>query len=92
MSESLILLALVAGAWILYKQKKCTKDSGEVSLDNLRMGIANGWYTVMLFAGDNDKYFAIISGKDTNGQDEQTTKEISYATYAALKADGVPEV
>ena len=91
MRDLLLLAALGFGAYWLYKHKAC-KSSDEISLENLRMGIANGWYEVKLFAGENGKYFAIISGQDTDGNDIQTTKDISQATYEALKADGVPEV
>lgn len=92
MKKYLLIAAVAAGAWWLWK-KKCTgKSSDEMSLENLRMGIANEWYSVKLFAGDNSQYFAILTGKDTDGETKETTKQISFATYEALKADGVPEV
>ena len=92
MRDLLLLAALGFGAYWLWKKKCTSKSSDEISLENLRMGIANGWYEVKLFAGENGKYFAILTGQDTDGNDIQTTKDISLATYEALKADGVPEV
>ena len=95
MRDLLLLAALGFGAYWLYKHK-CTKSSDEMSLDNLRMGIANGWYDVKLMAGKdkngNPVYNAILNGQDTEGNPVQDIKDISQATYEALKADGVPEV
>ena len=95
MSDLLLLAALAGGAYWLWAKKNC-KSSDEISLENLRMGIANGWYDVKLMAGTdkngNPVYNAILTGQDTDGNDIQTIKDISKATYEALKADGVPEV
>ena len=95
MRDLLLLAALGLGAYWLYKHK-CTKSSDEMSLDNLRMGIANGWYDVKLMAGKDENgnpvYNAILNGQDTEGNPVQDIKDISQATYEALKADGVPEV
>ena len=95
MRDLLLLAALGFGAYWLYKHK-CTKSSDEMSLDNLRMGIANGWYDVKLMAGKDENgnpvYNAILNGQDTEGNPVQDIKDISQATYEALKADGVPEV
>lgn len=84
MIDLLLLAALGFGAYWLWK-KKCTgKSSDEMSLDNLRKGIANGSYDVYLWTNGSGKYFAIITDTES--------RAISQATYEALKADGVPEV
>ncbi len=91
MKTTTVLIALAAGfAAVKLFGKKC-KNTDEISLENLRMGIANQWYSVSLFAGSKGKYFAILIGKDTDGVELQTTKEISKETFDALKADGVPQ-
>ena len=94
MKKLLLTLALIGGA-IWWCKTKC-KSGDTISLENLRMGIANGWYEVKLMAGQdkngNPVYNAILNGQDTEGNPVQDIKDISQATYEALKADGVPEV
>lgn len=96
MKNLLLLTALGVGAWWLYEKSKSCKSSDEISLENLRIGIANGWYEVKLMAGKDENgnpvYNAILNGQDTEGNPVQDIKDISQATYEALKADGVPEV
>lgn len=90
MKKLLLTLALIGGAIWWCKTKCSSRDT--ISLENLRMGIVNGWYEVQLFVGSNGKYYAILTGKDTHGNYIQTNRFISLETYETLKAQGVPEV
>lgn len=63
-----------------------------VSLDNIRKGVARGWYKA-------DAVFYVfgtpsvrLSGKDTTGTMYSDVYPITQATYDALVADGIPTV
>ena len=85
-----IILALAAG-FAAVKLFCKRKDTGEISLANIRRGIKNGWYSAQLLDMD-DKYYVQLSGKRTDGSEEQGVYEISKATFDALKTDGVPQL
>lgn len=83
-----IILAIAAGVALWWK---CRKNSGEISLANIRRGIKNGWYSAQLLDMDG-KYYVQLTGKNTKGETEQGVYDISKATFDALKADGVEQL
>ena len=87
-----LLLALAAG-FAAVKLFCKRKDTGEISLENIRKGIANGWYTAQVYSAELDNgeshFYVVLTGKDTNGNEEQSTNEITYDTFRALLDDGV---
>ena len=94
MKKLLLTLELIGGA-IWWCKTKCS--SGDtISLENIRRGIAEGWYTVKICSAPNQsgvvEYYAILTGKNTDGGAEETVQTITASIYEALKADGVPEV
>jgi len=84
-----IILAL-AGIFAAVKVI-CKKDTGEISLANIRRGIKNGWYSAQLMDMDG-KYYVQLSGKRTDGSEKHGVYEISKATFDALKTDGVEQL
>lgn len=63
----------------------------EVALDNLKRGIANGWYTAQLTMV-NGKQAVRLSGKLINGKQYSDVYPITAEVAAELKQMGVPTV
>lgn len=62
-----------------------------VALDNLKRGIANGWYTAQLTMV-NGRQAVRLSGKLTNGKQYSDVYPITPEVAAELKQMGVPTV
>lgn len=62
-----------------------------VALDNLKRGIANGWYQAQLTTVDG-KPAVRLSGKLTNGKQYSDVYPITPEVAAELKQMGVPTV
>lgn len=89
-----IWLALGAAfAWkLLSKQKSVGKMSDLApTLENLKRGIANGWYTAQLTTVGG-KPAVRLSGKLTNGKQYSDVYPITPKVAAELKQMGVPTV
>lgn len=61
------------------------------TLDNLKRGIANGWYTAQLTMV-NGKQAVRLSGKLTNGKQYSDVYPITPEVAAELRKMGVPTV
>lgn len=89
------LIASIAVEGLLFianKQKGVGKMSdAPVSLDNLKRGIANGWYQAQLTMV-NGQQAVRLSGKLTNGQQYSDVYPITPEVAAELKQMGVPTV
>ena len=90
------LIASIAVAigllFIANKQKGVGKmTDAQVSLDNLKRGIANGWYQAQLTTVDG-KPAVRLSGKLTNGKPYSDVYPITVEVQAELKQMGVPTV
>ena len=66
-------------------------DDAPVALDNLKRGIANGWYTAELVMVDGQQAVR-LSGKLTNGKQYSDVYPITEEVAAELKKMGVPTV
>lgn len=93
-TKYLPIALIAAGTYLLHKR---TGVSGcrvgamtdtPVSLDNIRKGIARGWYTAQLTTA-NGHLAVRLSGQITNGQNYSDVYPVTKATFDALKADGV---
>lgn len=63
----------------------------EVALDNLKRGIANGWYTAQLTIVDGQQAVR-LSGKLTNGKQFSDVYPITPEVATELKQMGVPTI
>ena len=63
----------------------------EVALDNLKRGIANGWYTAQLTTIDG-RQAVRLSGKLTNGKQYSDVYPITIEVASELRKMGVPTV
>lgn len=63
----------------------------EVALDNLKRGIANGWYTAQLTTIDGQQAVR-LSGKLTNGKQYSDVYPITPEVAAELRKMGVSSV
>lgn len=66
-------------------------DDAQVALENLKRGIANGWYTAQLTMVNNQQAVR-LSGKLINGQQYSDVYPITAEVAAELKQMGVPTV
>lgn len=66
-------------------------DDAPVALENLKRGIANGWYQAQLTTVDG-KPVVRLSGKLTNGKPYSDVYPITAEVQAELKQMGVPTV
>lgn len=93
--KNVTVLAAIAAA-VLILRKQSTSGTGamtdkEVSLENVRMGMARGWYSAEL-THVNGKPAVRLSGKRTDGTYSNDIYPVSQSVYEALKSDGVQEV
>lgn len=78
--------------FIANKQKGVGKmDDPAVALDNLKRGIANGWYQAQLTMA-NGQQAVRLSGKLINGKQYSDVYPITPEVAAELKQMGVPTV
>lgn len=86
-----VISILVIGGFILSATKKQKSTSGmndnPVSLENIRRGVANGWYSATLTMV-GDKFAIRLSGKTQNGQTYTDVYPISQIDWETLKAEG----
>lgn len=66
-------------------------DDHAVALDNLKRGIANGWYTAQLTMV-NGQQAVRLSGKLVNGKQYSDVYPITSEVAAELKQMGIPTV
>lgn len=91
-----LIFTIATIAWGLAKmRKKIENVSGMLdaapTLENLKRGIANGWYTAQLTMV-NGKQDVRLSGKLTNGKQYSDVYPITPEVAAELKQMGVPTV
>ena len=93
MTGIVIIGAIVAGV-LLYAASKDNSVNGMtnaiVSLENIRNGVANGWYTCTL-TYVNGTPAVFLSGRTMNGKMFADVYPITQADYNTLKADGYAE-
>lgn len=92
--ETAIVLSI--GAVLLWKILYKTKSVGAMTdpaptLDNLKRGISNGWYTAKLVMVDGQQAVR-LTGKLTNGKQYSDVYPITPEVTAELKQMGVPTV
>ena len=89
MDGIVIIGALAAVALIVAAAKPKVADSAEydVTADEIREGVTNGWYTCVLTLKDGQPA-VILAGKMTNGDDYEGIFLISESDWNALKTEG----
>ena len=91
MDGLVIISALLLGGLALAAfSKPRTMDGMEdtpVSIDNIRRGVANGWYTCTLVMVDGIPAVH-LTGKTSNGQPYSDVFPITQADWDTLKAEG----
>lgn len=92
----IVVIGLIAAGVLLYA---ATQKGGQemfgmadtpVSLENIRRGVANGWYkcTLTIVKGQPAVF---LSGKTADGKTFSDVYPIAQADYDILKADGFTE-
>ena len=86
-------ISAIVGLLILTKKNRGVgkMTDPEVSIDNLKRGITNGWYQAQLTYVDN-KPAVKLSGKLTNGKMFLDVYPISPDVYDELKQMGVKTI
>ena len=89
--DALIILGIVAAIAFVHlaKQSKGTNGMNDtpVSIDNIRKGVANGWYKATLLYHDGEPAI-LLKGKMTDGKTYSDIYPISQADWDTLKAEG----
>ena len=91
MDGLVIISALLLGGFALAAfSKPRTMDGMEdtpVSIDNIRRGVANGWYTCTLVVVDG-KPAVHLSGRTSDGKQYSDVYPITQADWDTLRAEG----
>lgn len=88
--DAFILIAIAVG--LLAISRSTTKGTSgmndtEATLDNIRRGVKNGWYSCVLVRSDG--FPAVkLSGKDTTGNSYEDIYPVSEDTWQTLKSEG----
>lgn len=92
MDGIVILGIIVAGALIIgaTKQDVSGMSDSEVSAENIRRGVREGWYTAVL-TRVNGQAAVRLTGKTTNGKTRSYLYPIAEIDYSMLQQDGIPE-
>ena len=94
MNELILIGILVLGgiAMAAAKNKGANGMSDKpVSIDNIRRGVSQGWYTAQLTHADG-RTAIILSGRTADGKLFSGMYPISQADWDTLKAEGYAEV
>ena len=95
-ANAILVFALAtAGLWLLTRSHKSAgtgnMTDSPVSLDNVRKGVARGWYKAAL-TRVNGKPAVRLSGKLGNGQEYSDVYPITESNWQDLRKDGLPVV
>lgn len=86
-----LILIVIATACTLAFIRKAEGTSGmndpEATIDNIRRGVANGWYTCVLTRIEG-KPAVKLSGKDAAGNDYEDVYPVSESTWQTLASEG----
>lgn len=90
--ESIILIAMVAAiAMAACKNKNVSGMEQTVSIENIKRGVANGWYTAVLTVAPDGRKAVRLTGKTQDGSTYTDIYSISNQDYATLLAEGYPQ-
>lgn len=88
--DTLILIAIVTGCAFAF-MRSANGTSGmndtEVTLDNIRRGVKNGWYRCVLVRSEGQPAVKLV-GKDTTGNDYEDIYPVSEKTWQTLLNEG----
>ena len=88
--ETLFVIALITACGLAFlkgAQGTAGMNDTPVSLENVRRGVKNGWYTCTLVRMQG-RPAVRLSGKNTNGQMYSDVYPISEADWQTLKNEG----
>ena len=87
--NTLIIIGTIAAVLIAAKRSQSVRGMSDkpVLLDNIRRGVANGWYKAILVRV-GDKPAIHLFGKDAAGNDYGDIFPISEHDWQTLKAEG----
>ena len=93
MNGAWIISFLIVGGLLIRKFGKPSDVRGmeddPVSIDNIRRGVTNGWYSCTLIRA-NEQPAVRLSGKMTNGKIYTDVFRVSEKDWQALKNEGYP--
>lgn len=91
MNELILIGILVLGGIAMAKAKGASGMSDKpVSIENIRRGVAQGWYTAKLTRIDGASAI-ILSGRTADGKVFSDVYPIAQADWDTLKAEGYAE-
>ena len=92
MNELILIGILVLGGIAISKAAKGASGMSDkqVSIENIRRGVAQGWYTAQL-THVSGKPAIILSGRTADGKVFSDVYPIAQADWDALKAEGYAE-
>ena len=94
MDGLVVIGILLLGGFLLSVQKNkgaAGMQDDPVSLENIRRGVANGWYIAEL-TRVNGMPAVRLSGKVTNGKQFTDVYPITEADWQTLKSEGYKEI
>lgn len=92
MDGIIIISVLAAVALLCVASKPRSMDGMEdepVSIENIRRGVKNGWYTCTLVR-ENGIPAVYLSGKNTDGSNYSDVFPVTQEDWDTLKAEGYP--
>lgn len=88
MSSIIILSLIAAGVWILSGSSSVRgMEDTPVSIENIRRGVKNGWYTCTLLVVDGVPAVR-LTGKKADGKSYTGVYPISAEDWQQLKSEG----
>lgn len=89
MDGIVIISILLLGGLLMRKVKGTNGMSDPVtSIENIRRGVKNGWYSAQLTRTADGKPAVLLSGKKTDGFYTQDIYPITEADWQTLRAEG----
>lgn len=88
---TVVLLAIAAALMAAKKSSISGMQDAPVTLENIRRGVKNGWYTAVLTKVDG-QYAVRLSGKTQDGNTYTDVYPVSKENYYTLLNDGLDEV
>lgn len=88
---AVVLLAIAAALLAAKKSSISGMQDAPVTLENIRRGVKNGWYTAVL-TKVGGQYAVRLSGKTQDGSTYTDVYPVSKENYYTLLNDGLDEV
>lgn len=88
--DGIVIISILLIGGLIMRKVKGTNGMGDpvTSIENIRRGVKNGWYSAQLTRTPDGKPAVLLSGKKTDGFYTQDIYPITEADWQTLRAEG----